>query len=370
MDAVNWKVYSFAIPLKKGPVRKGLLLEVYHNRAATWDLDHVKAPGLDDRKRVPIVNIDPFAIVQPRELLHAADSKFMPDCGIQDGGSRWGEIAPYPGRSRETLEEASVQLVRFLKGEHSLDLFPSVQCGLEAALCRLPLPREASLYALLSGTPEEVMEQAARAAREGYTTVKLKVSSFSIPEAQAVIRELLPVFRVRVDCNSAFTFGQAVELFSPFDQQDFDYIEDPTHETGKLSAFTHPFALDETVVQYRHFPPAAHPQLKALILKPTLLGGRKGCAPFVAYAEEHNLKVVFSPAFESGVGLLHILAIAQAFGRSSDLIGLDTHRHLEYDLLDTGICFNTPRFCCTSVPGINPIYLTEVAHGTDPLPAL
>lgn len=316
MDVVNWKVYSFAIPLKKGPVRKGFLL------------------------------------------------------AVENGQTRWGEIAPYPGRSRETLNEAFEQLIRFLKGEHSLNLLPSVQCGLEGALCRLSLPQETSLYALLTGTPKEVIDQAKRAKAEGYTTVKLKISSFSIPEAQAVIRELLPTFRVRVDCNSAFSFEQAVELFSPFAPEDFDYIEDPTYETHKLPAFTHPFALDETVEQYKCYPPATHPQLKVLILKPTLLGGKKGCAPLVAYAKEHNLKVVFSPAFESGVGLLHILAIAKALGNEAELIGLDTHRHLEHDLLHPGFNFNSPKFCCAPFPGINPAYLTEVAHGTDPLPSL
>lgn len=316
MDVVNWKVYSFAIPLKKGPVRKGFLLEV------------------------------------------------------QDGQTRWGEIAPYPGRSRETLNEAFEQLIRFLKGEHTLELFPSVQCGLESALCSLPLPGTASLYALLSGASEEVMHQAKRAKEEGYTTVKLKVSCLSIHEAQAVIRDLLPAFRVRVDCNSAFSFEQAVKLFSPFAPEDFDYIEDPTYETKKLPAFTHQFALDEIVEQYKSYPSALHPQLKALILKPTLLGGRKGCAPLVAYAEEHNLNVVFSPAFESGVGLLHILAVAKSLGREAELIGLDTHRHLEYDLLHPAPNFNSPKFSCAAFPGINAVHLTEVAHGTDPLPSL
>ena len=41
---------------------------LYLARLDLVNLDGAKAPGLNDRKRVHITNIDPFAIVQPREL--------------------------------------------------------------------------------------------------------------------------------------------------------------------------------------------------------------------------------------------------------------------------------------------------------------
>ena len=56
--------------------------KAYHARTETWNLGRAKAPGLDDRKRVHIDNIEPFAIVQPRELSRGPNSKFQTARGI------------------------------------------------------------------------------------------------------------------------------------------------------------------------------------------------------------------------------------------------------------------------------------------------
>ncbi len=56
---------------------------IYHTRSLTWNLDRAKAPGFNDRKRVHISNIDPFAIVESRELSRGPKSKFATECGIR-----------------------------------------------------------------------------------------------------------------------------------------------------------------------------------------------------------------------------------------------------------------------------------------------
>jgi hypothetical protein len=45
-------------------------------------LDRAKAPGFGDRKGVHIANIEPFAIVESRELSRGSKSKFMTESGI------------------------------------------------------------------------------------------------------------------------------------------------------------------------------------------------------------------------------------------------------------------------------------------------
>ncbi len=57
--------------------------ELYHNRSETLIWTHAEAPGFNDRKRVHISNIDPFAIVESRELPRGSKSKFQADCGIK-----------------------------------------------------------------------------------------------------------------------------------------------------------------------------------------------------------------------------------------------------------------------------------------------
>jgi hypothetical protein len=47
----------------------------YTEITSEFGFERVKAPGFDDRKRVHIVNIDPFAIVEPRELSRSSKTK-------------------------------------------------------------------------------------------------------------------------------------------------------------------------------------------------------------------------------------------------------------------------------------------------------
>lgn len=316
----NWHLYSFQLPLISGGVRDGLLVRFIQS----------------------------------------------------DGDEKWGEVAPLPGRSRETLSEALAQLLQLLNTGKTTEeeLFPSVQFGLESALSPL-LQATAPLYALLSGSdPDTVLRQADIAAEQGYTIVKVKVSSFSRDVGRRIIDRLKSRFRIRVDCNSAFSFDDALALFSPFDPSIFDYIEDPTHELDRLPEFPYPFALDETISKYRSLPLHSYRNLYGFILKPTILGGEKKCAPYIEFAQKHQLKVVFSPAFESGLGLLQILFLAKKFNLVSDSIGLDTHRYLKQDILSPAVNFNTPLLTIAQAPRINLQLLTEIAHGKCELPSL
>ena len=313
---MNWKIYSFQLPLTTGGTRDGLLIRLT----------------------------------------------------LSDGEERWGEVAPLLGRSKETLSEALQQLLElFETGKTSKQLFASVQFGIESALTPT-IAASAPLYAFLIGTPEEVLQKAETAFTLGYKTVKIKASSFSIETTRDIINTLKDRFRLRVDCNNAFSYDQAISLFSPFDKTLFDYIEDPTYELDRLFEFPFPFALDEHIEKFPVLLLPTYRNLYGFILKPTLLGGAKGCAPWIEYAQKNNLKVVFSPTFESGLGLFQILALAQKFNLVSDPLGLDTYRYLKQDLLQPGINFCTPHLTVGLRPQINHDLITEIAHGNNQLP--
>lgn len=318
LNLVTWKIYSFELPYVAGGVRKGLLIHVKNG----------------------------------------------------DGDEKWAEVAPLPGRSSETLETAQEQVIALFSGKQVDEIVPSVQFCLESLLAPPFEAVTARLYALLSGTPDEVLSQAEVAQDLGYGTVKVKVSSFSIEDAQRVLNTLKKSFRLRVDCNNKFTLDHAIALFAPFDPTLFDCVEDPTFEIARLSEFTHPFAIDENVAQFHTFGLTDLSKLYGFILKPTLLGGRKGCTPLMDFAKKHKLKCVFSPSFESGIGLLQILSLAKQFNHLDDLIGLDTSRHLGYDLLNPAINFSTPKLTVVHPPRVNTELLTEIAHGTGSLPHL
>lgn len=278
---------------------------------------------------------------------------------------RWGEIAPLPGRSKENIQQVRGQLLQILsEGKLDEELLPSVQFGLESALA-FPFPSiTAPLYAFLHGEqPDEILQQAEAAHAKGYTVAKVKIGSFKMDLAIDLLNSLKNRFRLRVDCNSAFSLDEANDLFSHFDPGQFDYVEDPTYEVFRLADFRFPFAMDETVFDCFSLPIHTYSHLYGFILKPTILGGKKGCAPFVQFAKKHRLKVVFSPAFESGLGLLQILSVARHFDLISDPLGLDTHRCLAQDLLFPSVNFDAPRIDLIHPPEINTSLLQEIAHG-------
>ncbi len=280
---------------------------------------------------------------------------------------KWGEISPLKGRSKETLQEAEAQLKHYLESGEKTDFFPSVQFGLESVFEEGHFPLQVPLYALCQGTPEEVLREADIALGKGHTTLKIKVGLFGVQDNQFVIKQLLQKCRLRVDCNRNFSFAQAMNLFAPFDPALFDYIEDPTYEEESLPQFTHPFALDENVEKAFTSSRSTYPSLTGIILKPTLLGGKKGCRRFIHYAQQHGLKITLSSCFESSLGLLQIVKLAHHFNLTKFPLGLDTRRYLNGDIVDSSPRFDLPTMRCNEELMVLKEHLQKVAHGTTPL---
>src|SRR6267154_6363071 len=67
-------------------ISKHRLSALYRARLGYANLDCVKAPGIDDRKRVNINNMNPFAIVDPRELSRSPHSHNLSARGINADG--------------------------------------------------------------------------------------------------------------------------------------------------------------------------------------------------------------------------------------------------------------------------------------------
>ena len=78
----------------------------------------------------------------------------------------------------------------------------------------------------------------------------------------------------------------------------------------------------------------------AAVLKPTLLGGVGATIRRAAEARSVGVRPVLSAAFESGVGLRGVAALAAATG--AEPAGLDTYRWLAADVLGP-LPFDRPR---------------------------
>jgi len=232
-----------------------------------------------------------------------------------EGNTGWGEVAPLPNWSLETLDQCIEQLKTFT-GQNSRELYPSVSFGLESALLSLfsPLSDYTVPVATLLKGPD-ILEEAKLKHQQGYTIAKLKVGLLPFEEAAPLIHELKNIFTLRIDVNRAWSTKESLNFFSQFPLDTFDYVEEPFRNPHDLDLFSHPLAVDEslrdtfTLAQLETIP-----SLKTLVYKPTLSGGLSHCLPYYKWAKEKNLDFVLSSCFESPLGLSQITAMASRLG--------------------------------------------------------
>jgi o-succinylbenzoate synthase len=267
----------------------------------------------------------------------------------EKGNRGLGETAPLPRWSVETLEEAEKEIEQrkeeicclewtkenSLQQIKDLSLLPSVTFGLESALLSLLDPVSScdiATSALLMGSLEEILQQAALRKKEGYKVAKLKVSSLSFKEAKDVIYQLKDLFRLRIDVNRAWKTKDSLSFFEEFPLDAFDYVEEPFQDPKDLTLFSHPLAVDESFPGDLSLEDLERiPALKALIYKPTMQGGMASCIPLVEWARKRGVDVVLSSSFEIDVGLSSIAALAQRLSLKAP-IGIGTIHFLKNHL--------------------------------------
>lgn len=251
-------------------------------------------------------------------------------------GTRWGDAAPLPGWSRETLDDVR----SCLDGRE--DWVPaSLRCALEALEEDWTSVRsEAPLNALLDGNPTQILAGAIRAFREGCRCLKIKTSgldSARLPDLLSdVTRETSGRCQLRLDPNRSWSFDETLRLADRLCHFPIEYLEEPLADSSRLpeliSRSACPIALDETL---REISPTELTQFQgaaAVVLKPTLMGGFARCRDFALEGEKLDMASVVSATYESGVGI-HTLGRFTASLPRISAAGLDTYSRLTSDIL-------------------------------------
>ncbi|MFM8983128.1 MAG: enolase C-terminal domain-like protein, partial [Spartobacteria bacterium] len=189
-------------------------------------------------------------------------------------GERWGDAAPLPGWSRETLDDVRSCLDR------RAELVPaSLRCALEALEQDwTPLRNEVPLNALLDGNETQILAGALRAFREGCRCLKIKTSGVDLARLPDLLsditRETGCECQLRLDPNRAWSFDETLRLAEKLSHFPIEYLEEPLADSSRLPELIQrsacPIALDETL---REIDPAGLWQFQgaaALVLKPTL----------------------------------------------------------------------------------------------------
>lgn len=269
-----------------------------------------------------------------------------------NGEFNFAEIAPLPGFSKETLQQAVTQVIEILnkqllgnKAKNTIStvaLYPSVQFALDCIVHNVPiseLSATAENIPLLQGDNESVLKQYLHLNKPD--RIKLKIARQSITEDIKLFSALSALNKnllLRCDANQGWSFQQAALFFANIDTQLIDYIEEPTTSLSDNIALAERYhvhlALDESL-QETHFLYRHHQCFKALILKPTLIGSLDRLNYFITIAKKFHLSVSISSSFESPVGLMQLAFLARQWPKEVDVsYGLDTLKFFESAILD------------------------------------
>ena len=245
-------------------------------------------------------------------------------------------------------------------------LTPSARFGIELALYNLHAANEGKslpevlcaapvasvpVNGLLGGTLEEVLAGGRELRKAGYGAVKLKVGGREIEEDAEVVRGLREILgedvRLRLDANRAWSFAEAASFVRAVEDTGYEYLEEPLADPSGLESLVRDHgasvALDESLVGMSPGGLGRHGYVRAVIIKPTLVGGISQALRLTDKASRLGIMPVVSSAYESGVGTGALVALSAATGAGRVAAGLDTYRRLGADVLRPPLEMTIPK---------------------------
>ncbi|MFW5387731.1 o-succinylbenzoate synthase [Yersinia sp. 2542 StPb PI] len=260
----------------------------------------------------------------------------------------WGEIAPLPEFSQETLPEAQVVTQHWLQNwvngaEPEFDALPSVAFGLSCALAELnqtlPLAANYRKAPLCTGDPDELF--AVLQALPGEKVAKVKVGLYEAVRDGMIVNvllEALPDLTLRLDANRSWTRAKAdgfAKYVNPELRARIAFLEEPCKTRAESREFARDtgiaIAWDESVRE-ADFKVEAEPGVVAIVIKPTLVGSISRCQQLVQQAHQAGLVAVISSSIESSLGLTQLARLADWL--TPDTVpGLDTLNLMQAQLV-------------------------------------
>jgi len=286
----------------------------------------------------------------------------------------FGEISPLPGLHKETYKQTLVQIrkilpkllnieipLNFISSDNDMDillkkfeLYPSVQFGLESAFISLHAGetnisifdffnassnKSIEINALLSGSHDQILKKTKQYLKDGFTVFKLKVGRKKIEDEIDLVNRINDIIvgkaQLRLDANQAWNLKDTLHFFQNIDKTNLEYIEEPLKNFGELpSLLSHssiPIAFDENVLNIYKMPELYLSKIKAIIIKPTVIGGIQKSLKLIRFADQNGITSVISDTFQTGIGLSTLIAIGHLI-HSEIPMGFDTYSWLKQDI--------------------------------------
>jgi len=211
--------------------------------------------------------------------------------------------------------------------------FPSIQFGIETAFLSLeshspfllfPSPfteghKSIPINGLVwMGKEDFMQQQIEEKLRDGFSCIKLKIGALDFEKELGLLRFIRSKYdeetvEIRVDANGGFYSDDALHKLTQLTEFKIHSIEQPiqTLQHDRMSELCKtspiPIALDEELIGV-----FAHQEKDALlgkirpqfiILKPSLVGGFRGCEEWISIARKYGIGYWITSALESNIGL-------------------------------------------------------------------
>ncbi len=332
--------------------------------------------------KISEIKIYKYELPLKRDLVIANNSitsrkGFIVEITDTNNNKAYGEAAPLEGYSIETIDEAFLQLLLIKKTftnfkELQLDGFvPSVRFAIESALSEFSgttneelTDQAVTVNALLTGANATILTDTKQKLSEGFKIFKLKVGRQKLSDDILLVTDVLNIIGnsslLRLDANKAWSVDEVVQFFDKIIPNSIDYIEEPLADITHYSELynkvpTAPIALDESLANLSDDDLNSLTNLKAIVLKPTMLGFKR-CLSLIDYTYQKNLQPVISSTFESSVGIHKLIKLSAFINKKFEkeiAVGLDTVDWFTDDLLTVPLGMKNHQYNLKDLQPIN-----------------
>lgn len=211
--------------------------------------------------------------------------------------------------------------------------FPSIQFGVETAFLSLASHNKFEFFPseftksnssipinglVWMGDEAFMKQQIEEKLVQGFNCIKLKIGAIDFEKELELLRLIRSEFpqekiEIRVDANGAFNSIEALDKLNKLSDYQIHSIEQPIktnqHDSMSYLCKVSPLAiaLDEELIGVFSIGDKENLLLKIkpqyIILKPSLVGGFRGCDEWISLAEKQNIGWWITSALESNIGL-------------------------------------------------------------------
>ena len=217
----------------------------------------------------------------------------------------WEALKNYP-----SLQFGVEQAFLSVASENPFELFPS-----EFTKTESPIAINGLIW---MGDEAFMNQQIEQKLAQGFRCIKMKIGAIDFDHEISIINSIRTKYskeqiELRVDANGAFSIAEARQKLQILADLDIHSIEQPIKQGNSIAMADLcrdtplAIALDEELIgvvdvtQKEELLQTIQPQY--IILKPSLVGGYKGCQEWIRLAEKLNIDWWVTSALESNIGL-------------------------------------------------------------------